>query len=424
MKPLRKGFTTGTCAAAAAKAAAMALKESEVRSQKSKVWSKESEVRRGPLKIEDFFWQRSQESGEVMVDIVLPEGKRVSMTALIKEVREDYAIASVIKDAGDDPDVTDGAEIVAKVRRLVRSQKSGVKRDRRKTEDLLEHKSQGAEGIIIKGGRGVGVVTKPGLQIPVGEPAINPTPRKMIKEAVQEVLGETPVEVTIEVPDGRALAAKTFNPRLGIVGGISIIGTTGIVEPMSLEALKATVRCEIDVAIEESKVRSQESEGVPEKSKIFWGRGARSVLYLAPGKIGEDALKRLFGDIRVVQTSNFIGFALEYTKDKGIRNIVYGGHPGKLAKIMMGYYDTHSRNSPQATDFVAKYIGINGKFNTVEEIIKKTKASSESDLWSERFSHLARDIATKIGNDFGFSTVEVYIFDIKKELIGTGKWVG
>ncbi len=386
-KKLRKGFTTGTCAAAAAKAAAMALIESGVRSQESGGKSQESEVRRGPRKIENFLGQRSKESGEVVVEIALPEGKRVSLAALIKEVREDYAIASVIKDAGDDPDVTDGTEIVAKVRKLVRSQKSGEKKQ-----------------IVIKGGKGVGVVTKPGLQIPVGEPAINPTPRKMINEAVQEVLGETPVEVIIEVPDGEALAEKTFNPRLGIVGGISIIGTTGIVEPMSLEALKATVKCEIDVAIEELKVRS--------------------VLYLSPGKIGEDALKRVFGDIRIVQTSNFIGFALEYAKDKGIRNIVYGGHPGKLAKILMGYYDTHSKNSPQATDFVAKYVGINEKFNTVEEIIEKTKASSWSDLWLKRFSHLAMDIAGKIGNDYGFSTVEVYLFDMKKNLIGEGKWVG
>ncbi len=373
MKILRKGFTTGTCAAAAAKAAAMAIKESE--------------VRRGPRKIEDFWGQSSRGSGEVMVDITLPEGKRVSLAALIKEVREDYAIASVIKDAGDDPDVTDGAEIVVKVKKIMK----GVESEEEKQ-------------IVIKGGKGVGVVTKPGLQIPVGEPAINPVPRRMIVEAIREVLPDKAVEVTVEVPEGEALAKKTFNPRLGIVGGISIIGTTGIVEPMSLEALKATVRCEIDVFIAEAK--------------------SSSPLYLAPGKIGEDSLKRLFGPVRVVQTGNFVGFALEYAKELGIKDIVYGGHPGKLAKILMGYYDTHSRNSPQATDFVAKHLGISEKFNTVEEIIKKTKTSSESDFWSERFSHLARDIATKIGIDFGFSTVEVYLFDMEKKLIGEGKWAG
>lgn len=408
MKTLKKGYTTGACAAAAAKAAAMAMKESG--------------VRRGPQKIKDSLGQRSQESGvkrKIRVEIMLPKGEKVSFNAMIKEIGEGYAVASVIKDAGDDPDVTDGAEIVAKVRRIVGSQKSGVRRRQRKMEGSLEQGSKGValseEPIVIKGGKGVGVVTKPGLQVPVGEPAINPTPRRMIKEAVKEVLADTPVEVTIEVPEGEALAEKTFNPRLGIVGGISIIGTTGIVEPMSLEALKATVKCEIDVAIEESKVRSQKS-GVRSYYK--------DVLYLSPGKIGEDALKRLFGDVRVVLTSNFIGFSLEYVREKDVKNIVFGGHPGKLAKILMGYYDTHSKNSPQATDFVAKYMGINGKFNTVEEIVKKTKASSEPDVGLQRLSDLAGDIAEKIGNDYGFSTVEIYLFDTKKNLIGEGRWAG
>jgi len=363
MKTLRKGYTTGTCAAAAAKAAAMALKESEVKSQESGVKRK------------------------IWVEVVLPKGEKVSLNAMIKEIGKDYAIASVIKDAGDDPDVTDGAEIVAKVRRLVRS--------------------QWAEGIIIKGGRGVGIVTKPGLQVPVGEPAINPTPKRMIEEAVKDVLGDTAVEVTIEVPEGEALAKKTFNPRLGIVGGISIIGTTGIVEPMSLEALKATVRCEIDVAVEESKVRSQNG----------------GVIFLSPGKIGEEALKRVFGDIRVVQTSNFVGFALEYAKNRGIKDIVYGGHPGKLAKILMGYYDTHSRNSPQATGFVSEYLGVKGNFNTVEEIITYIKSEGLR-LKAEGFSALAEDIAEKIVKDFGFRYVEIYLFDMKKNLIGEGRWAG
>jgi cobalt-precorrin-5B (C1)-methyltransferase len=365
---LRKGFTTGTCAAAAAKAAAMALKESEV---------------------------RSQESSALVVEIALPEGKRVSLAALIKEVGKDYAIASVIKDAGDDPDVTDGAEIVAKVKR--------------KSEDGCQ-KSEEKQQIVIKGGKGVGVVTKPGLQIPVGEHAINPVPRRMIKEAVKEVLGDRPVEVTIEVPEGEKLAERTFNPRLGIVGGISIIGTTGIVEPMSLDALKATVQCEIDIAVEELKSNSKLNT-------------QHSTLFFAPGKIGEDSLKRVFGNIRVVQTSNFVGFALQYAKEKGIESIVFGGHPGKLAKILMGYYDTHSRNSPQATGFVSDYLGIKGEFNTVEERITYIKAQGLR-LKAEGFSLLAGDIAERIARDFGFGYVEIYLFDMKKELIGEGRCVG
>jgi len=369
---LRKGFTTGTCAAAASKAAAMALGSKDFETEEI-----------------------------IMVEVSLPNGDRVKLKASLKALGEDYTVASVVKDAGDDPDVTDGAEIVVTVRLLESTFNSQRSTDR-------DNNLEAGGNILIKGGSGVGVVTKPGLQISVGEPAINPVPRRMIAEAIKEVLPDKAVEVTVEVPKGVALAKKTFNPRLGIVGGISIIGTTGIVESMSLEALKATVRCEIDVAIEESGVSSY----------------SRGELYLAPGKIGEDSLKRLLGPVRVVQTSNFIGFALEYAREKGVRDIVLGGHPGKLAKILMGYYDTHSKNSPQATDFVAVHLGVSEKFNTVEEIIEKTKASSESDFWSERFSHLARDIAGKIVNDFGFSTVTVYLFDMKKQLIGEGKWVG
>jgi cobalt-precorrin-5B (C1)-methyltransferase len=385
-RPLRQGYTTGTCAAAAAWAAARAVKS----------------IRKGDGKV-------YRKGSDIMVNMGLPQGGKATMSARIVEAGRDHAVASVIKYAGDDPDVTDGAEIIARVRIT----KSKAESD--KSEGVSKERGVTA----IKGGRGVGRVTKPGLQIPVGEPAINPVPRRMIKEAVKEVLGDTPVEVIIEVPEGERLAEKTFNPRLGIVGGISIIGTTGIVEPMSLEALKAAVKCEIDVAAEETGVNSHSYS--PSITEVG-GRG----LFLAPGKIGEDALKGLLGDIRVVQTSNFIGFALEYARDKGIKDIVYGGHPGKLAKILMGYYDTHSRNSPKATAFVAEYLGISGEFNTLEEIILKISPSSDPSQGEQGrgFSSLAGDIAEKIGVDFQFSHVEIYLFDMKKKLIGEGRWAG
>ncbi len=389
---LRKGYTTGTCAAAAAKAAAQVLK-SGVRSQEL---ASQSGVRSQEGAPANQRFAGAEESGvnrKIEVEIVLPKGEIVKFEAHIQDVGEDYAVASVIKDAGDDPDVTDGAEIVAKVelKSKVRSQKSGVGRDNEKQ-------------IFIKGGIGVGVVTKPGLQVPAGEPAINPVPRRMIKDAVKEVLGDATVEVTIEVPDGEKLAEKTFNPRLGIRGGISIIGTTGIVEPMSLEALKATVQCEIDVAVAEF------GSQVPK-------------IYFSPGKIGEDALRRIFGDIRVVQTSNFVGFALQYAKDRGVKEVVFGGHPGKLAKILMGYYDTHSRNSPQATGFVSEFLGIEGEFNTVEEIINFIKAKGQR-LQATGFDRLAEEIAKKISEDFSFIHTGVYLFDMKKTLIGEGRWDG
>lgn len=382
MSGLRKGYTTGTCAAAAAKAAAQVLK-SGVRSQEGSPANQR--------------FAGAEESGvdrKIEVEIVLPKGEIVKFEAHIKDVGEDYAVASVIKDAGDDPDVTGGAEIVARVT----LKESGVR----------GQESGGKDKIIIKGGKGVGVVTKPGLQVPAGEPAINPVPRRMIKDAVKEVLGDATVEVTIEVPDGEKLAEKTFNPRLGIRGGISIIGTTGIVEPMSLEALKATVQCEIDVALAE--VGNRKSEFGSQVPKI----------YFSPGKIGEDALRRIFGDIRVVQTSNFVGFALQYAKDRGVKEVVFGGHPGKLAKILMGYYDTHSRNSPQATRFVSEFLGIEGEFNTVEEIIEAIGKRQEA----TGFDRLAEEIAKKISEDFSFIHTGVYLFDMKKTLIGEGRWDG
>ncbi len=355
---MRKGFTTGAAATAAAKAAAILLAGSQGPEGRSR-------------RLTGF------------VEIQLPDGKKICLKIQNPELRtrnsELIARASVIKDAGDDPDVTNGMEIIAEVKKL-------------------DH----AGDIVIKGGEGVGVVTKPGLQIPVGEAAINPVPIEMIKKAVREVLPEGGILVEISVPRGREVAEKTFNQRLGIVGGISIIGTTGIVEPMSLEALEATIRCEIDVAWEEV-------------------RGASSALFLAPGKIGENALKRLFGDIRVVQMSNFVGFALEYAREKGIADIVIGGHPGKLAKIMMGYFDTHSGNSPQATGFVAEFLGLNSEFNTVEEIIQSVQKVSGS---GQTFFDLAAGIAEAIRDRFGFRTVEICLFDMKKELTGRGKCTG
>ncbi len=348
----RKGLTTGACAAAATKAAALVLA------------CRNSER------------QRIKKGDTVSVKITLPAGIRKAVSAKVLDMGYLYATCSVVKDAGDDPDVTDGVEIIARVR--ISASDNGQ--------------------IVIKGGRGVGVVTRPGLQVPVGEPAINPIPRRMIKEAVREVLGQLPVEVTIEVPEGEKLARKTFNPRLGIVGGISIIGTRGLVEPMSLEAVKATIRCEIDVAVAE----------------------APEIVYLAPGKIGEESLKRTFGNIRVVQMSNFIGEALRYVRDKNIRRIVIGGHPGKLAKILMGYYNTHSKNSPQAAGFVARYIGLERSFNTVEEIIDFV--NSENSNLKREVKRLATEIAEKISKDFGFRGVKVYFFDMKKTLITEGVW--
>jgi len=185
---LREGYTTGACATAAAKGAALML-----------------------------FSQQLVKT----VEINLPAGKGLQLSLEEQELGKDIASCAVQKDGGDDPDNTHGLKIFARVKKLPSGQ---------------------GERVIISGKEGVGRVTKPGLQVPVGEAAINPVPRKMIYREVEQVLpwGER-VEVIISVPGGEEIAKKTFNPRLGIVGGISILGTTGIVKPMSEEAFKASL---------------------------------------------------------------------------------------------------------------------------------------------------------------------------------------
>ena len=292
---LRRGFTTGACAAAAAKAATRML-------------------------------VHGQASESVGLD--LPNGEQVTLPIHRCTRERSHAIASVIKDAGDDPDVTDGAEIVAEV--------------------------QFAEGddVQFRGGEGVGQVTKPGLQVPVGEPAINPVPREMIREAVRHETNRG-VVVTVSVPDGERLATKTFNPRLGVVGGISIIGTTGRVEPKSDEAMKRSLVCALDVA------RAQGLERVA----------------LCPGNIGEKAVMNHLRLSReeVVQTSNFIGFMLREAAVRGFSEILLAGHPGKLVKLSAGHFDTHSARSPSALPIVAEVVRAFGADTSVLRRVEATE---------------------------------------------------
>jgi cobalt-precorrin-5B (C1)-methyltransferase len=275
---LRCGYTTGTCATAAAKAAAQHLCEGI-----------------------------APES----VEVPLPDGSRAVFAVIASELTTfGAARAEVRKDAGDDPDVTHEARIVAEV-------------------EFID-----GDGVEFVAGDGVGTVTKPGLSLPPGEPAINPAPRRMIREALREV---TPrgVRVTISIPGGRELAEKTFNPRLGIVGGISIIGTTGIVKPFSAPALKASLKCALDVAA---------ASGV-------------TAPVLVPGNIGERAALRNFplADGRIIQVSNHWGFMLdEAAAEPRFERFLMLGHPGKLAKLVDGEWDTHSSSSASATEAVAR----------------------------------------------------------------------
>ena len=269
-KKLRLGYTTGSCAAAAAKAAAYML-----------------------------LTGRPKDT----IDLLTPKGIRLHLT--VEEIRITSAEAScaIRKDSGDDPDATRGTLVFACVR---------------KTD---------APGVLIDGGAGVGRVTKRGLDQPVGAAAINSVPRRMIEENVREVCAlcgyDGGISVVISVPEGEALAKKTFNPRLGIVGGISILGTTGIVEPMSEQALVDTIRVEL----------RQRRE-----------LGAEYVL-LTPGNYGADFIRDSIGiDPRTaVLTSNFIGDALELSRELGFHGALLIGHIGKLVKLAGGMWNTHSK---------------------------------------------------------------------------------
>ncbi|KJU86996.1 Cobalamin (vitamin B12) biosynthesis CbiD, partial [Candidatus Magnetobacterium bavaricum] len=338
--PGRNGFTTGTAAAAAAKAAAMRL-----------------------------LTGTTPES----VSVTLPHGDVLYIN--VYDTTGSYV--GVIKDAGSDPDVTDGIEVLARVRR-----------------------HDGDQGVCVDGGYGVGRVTRPGLQVSVGQSAINPVPRQMIVSAVREVIHDGGIEVEVVVPRGVDCARGTFNPRLGIVDGISILGTTGIVRPMSTEALKATIRCEIDVSFEEDN----------------------RMAYLAPGGIGETAMKTLFEGVRVVQFSNYLGYALSYARQKGLNHVVIGGHPGKLAKVLMGYLDTHSSRSPTAVDFIRGFFDLKDNFNTVEEVIQVLRAGGVTAQGG--FSFLAAEIAVRLRGEFGFDRVDVCLFDMDRRVIGQGQCTG
>lgn len=282
MKKMRSGITTGACAAAAAKAATLMLGGQSVNE----------------------------------VEIAAP-GALLTIPIVAVGMTNGGAYAEVRKDAGDDPDVTHGCIIRAEVMPLLYA------------------------AIEIDGGEGIGRVTKPGLAIAVGEAAINPVPRKMIGSAVREVLAHSPgARVVITVPGGEVLAKKTLNSVLGIEGGLSIIGTTGIVEPMSEERFKSSLTPQIDVV------------------KAL---GHNAVVFV-PGRIGEEIAKRHCGlpsDV-VVQTSNFVGHMLEYAAQKAFDSVLIIGHPGKLVKLAAGIFHTHNRMADARMETLAAYAAAAG----------------------------------------------------------------
>lgn len=312
-KKLRKGFTTGTCAAAGAKAAAQALFVST------------RKKRRSPVMPE-------------IVTVTLPGGAHFNVRVKKVRLHGATATAEIVKDAGDDPDVTHRAVIVT-------------------TVELLRFNEKRAS-VRITGGDGVGVVTKPGLKVPAGRSAINPVPLKMIKTSILEAAAEagvTPsVRVTVSVPKGEILAKKTMNERLGIMGGISILGTTGIVEPLSLSAYKDSITCGISVAL---------ATGLHE---VVFSTGRSTE------KVVEAALR--LPRAAFILTGDHMGFALDEARSfsargKGLERVTVAGQFGKFSKLAAGHFETHCSDSSIDQRFLAglaESLGASG--GLVEEI--------------------------------------------------------
>lgn len=343
---LRRGWTTGACATAAAKAAFAALITGE------------------------FFDP---------VEVLLPGGQRPAFALAQSVLMGDAAFAAVVKDAGDDPDVTHQALICARVRRL----------------------APGA-GVVFTAGEGVGTVTKQGLPLAVGEPAINPVPREMMREAIAEVAtlfgtaGD--VEIEVSVPGGRELALKTWNPRLGILGGISILGTTGIVIPYSCSAWIHSIHRGIDVA---------RAEGITHIAG-------------ATGSTSEKAVQKLYDlpESALIDMGDFVGGMLKYLRKKPVQKVTIAGGIAKMTKLAQGMLDLHSRAGEVDLGFLADLAG-------VEAIRTANTAKHAFEIMGADAPHLAQLVAGKawataaktlVGSEIA---LEITIFDREGKLLAT-----
>ncbi|MDR0382980.1 MAG: cobalt-precorrin-5B (C(1))-methyltransferase CbiD [Spirochaetaceae bacterium] len=318
-KKLRRGYTTGSCATAAAKGAAELLLG----------------------------------GGRGYAEIDTPAGKRLKLP--LQDIVCEGAAAScaVLKDGGDDADVTSGCLVYARVAKRAEA------------------------GFAIEGGDGVGRVTLPGLDAPVGEAAINSVPRRMIREALGEACEQAGFTggllVTVSVPDGERLARRTFNGRLGIAGGLSILGTTGIVEPASEDAFLGAVKAELSV------LRASGMDAVT----------------LTPGNIGLDFLERNFPLLRPVKCANFIGESVRLAATAGFRRILVAGHIGKLVKLASGCFNTHSKHGDARLFIFAAFAGASGADGVLTEELLRC-ATSEAAIELLRGAGLWEPVFEKI----------------------------
>jgi len=344
---MRFGFSTGTCAAAAAKASAIFITSGKIC---EKVCVKNLEDREFVLKVQ----------------------------------HESENFFSVIKDSGDDlGDVTNGIKIFARV-------------------EILESYGE----IFFERGEGVGVVTLPGLKISVGEAAVNPIPRKMIELAVREIIQKNSVKITIKIPGGEEIAKRTFNPRLGIVGGLSILGTSGLVKPMNEKALLDSLTLELNMI---SALRFQD-------------------IFLTFAGTGEKAVRKIFNltSRNVIQTGNYIGYVIDEALRLNFNKITICGHPGKLLKIAAGSFNTHSKISDGRLEALCTHLALAGagrefitkifNSNTTNEAIELINSANFNFVWNNIAAIIAKKCRERTFHKIKF---DIFIINNDEKILGS-----
>ncbi len=350
--PLKRGWTTGACATAATRAAYTALLTGDFPDP---------------------------------VTIRLPRGEAPAFPLAREELGADFARAGIVKDAGDDPDVTHGALVLATLRR-----------------------GEVGSGVAFRAGSGIGTVTKPGLPLPVGEPAINPKPREMMRAVVAELAaaqGEAgDVEIEISIPGGAELAKKTWNPRLGIEGGLSVLGTTGVVVPFSCAAWIHSIHRGIDVA---------RANGLAQVAACT-------------GSTSEAAVRALYGlpEIALLDMGDFAGGLLKYLRRHPLPRLSLGGGFAKLAKLAAGHLDLHSGRSQVDFDLLAEMLAELGGDPSLVERARGANTAGEILGLAEAAglpladAVAARARATALGVLAGETEVEVLVVDRQGRLVG------